>query len=269
MASVDEEVQTLTHLGLTCWQARVYLALAQSGMATAKKISRVSGIPRQHIYSAVFALQELGLVEKIIAIPLMFKAAPIQDGLSILMDRKARETLELRTKTRELLQKLKKSNTRETLKEEWPQFVLIPKDKAGFKKRKKAFENAQKSIDVITSWRKHASVLLNYTEILDNALKRGVTIRVITEKPKDENSSLKIEQNIQANLPHKVRYICNPLSAETAIYDKKEVFIDVSVSRSYGECPALWSNNPCLLAIVQDYFEMMWLTALEYIPKEP
>jgi sugar-specific transcriptional regulator TrmB len=65
VAFQDEEVQTLTCLGLTLCQARVYLALARSGMSTAKTISKVSKVTREDIYRIMPTLQKLGLVENI------------------------------------------------------------------------------------------------------------------------------------------------------------------------------------------------------------
>jgi sugar-specific transcriptional regulator TrmB len=264
----DECVQTLTLLGLSFNQARVYIALVRSGMSNAQSISMISKVAREHVYRTMTSLQKLGLVEKIITIPTKYKAIPIHDTVSILTERKIKETSELQARTRRLLRNFKEGNARITLQEEEPQFVLIPEKKAGFEKRRNAFENAQKSVDVINSWSRHSSTVYNNAELLNKAMKRGVKIRVITEKPEDENSLLKVEQIFQKNPPHKVKYVLTALSAETTIYDKEEVFIDVSVASRYGECPTLWSNNPCLVAIVQDYFEIMWLAALEEIPEE-
>jgi CRP-like cAMP-binding protein len=76
----DECVQTLTLLGLSFNQARVYIALAQSPMSNAQSISMVSKVAREHVYRTMNSLQKLGLVEKIITIPTKYKAIPIHDG---------------------------------------------------------------------------------------------------------------------------------------------------------------------------------------------
>jgi hypothetical protein len=45
--------------------------------------------------------------------------------------------------------------------------------------------------------------------------------------------------------------------------DEKEVFIIAEPTVELSESPALWSNNSSLVNIVEDYFEILWMTALE------
>jgi hypothetical protein len=47
------------------------------------------------------------------------------------------------------------------------------------------------------------------------------------------------------------------------IYDKKEVFIVIDPKEGLFDSPALWSNNQSLITVVKDYFEILWLTAME------
>jgi sugar-specific transcriptional regulator TrmB len=261
LASQDEGVQTLTRLGLTSCQAKVYLALARSGISTVKTISKVSEVTREEIYRIMPRLQNLGLVEKAITVPAMFKAIPIEDGLHILLEQRTREYHELQAKTRELLKNFKGNNRKATLLEEAPQFVLVPETKTLIR-RKKAIENTQKSIDGVISWKIMLRWVLYLAEAINKALKRGVKIRVVAEKPKDVNSFPEIIQDFKQNPCFKIRYILTPPSAAVAIYDKKRVRITAATAGSGGSY-ALWSNDTCLLAIVQDYFEIMWLTAIE------
>ena len=81
LASQDEITQVLTDLGLTHSQARIYFALSRSGASTAKTISTISRVAREHVYEVLPQLQDLGLVEKIIDVPSKFRALPIEEGL--------------------------------------------------------------------------------------------------------------------------------------------------------------------------------------------
>jgi hypothetical protein len=108
--------------------------------------------------------------------------------------------------------------------------------------------------------------VLHLAEAMKKALKRGVKIRLIVEKPKDVNSFPEIIQDFKKNPCFKIRYILTPPFAVVTIYDKKKVRITTCITTATAGSegsPALWSNDPCLLAIVQDYFEIMWLTAIE------
>jgi sugar-specific transcriptional regulator TrmB len=52
----------LTDLGLTGYEARVYLALVNRSRYTAAQVARESGVPRQRIYDVLSGLTERGLV---------------------------------------------------------------------------------------------------------------------------------------------------------------------------------------------------------------
>ncbi len=62
MNRVDSKlVSTLSDLGLTNYEARVYLALTRRGSSTAAETARVAGIPRQRIYDVLSSLVTRGL----------------------------------------------------------------------------------------------------------------------------------------------------------------------------------------------------------------
>jgi sugar-specific transcriptional regulator TrmB len=62
VTSVDGQlVTTLSDLGLTNYEARVYLALTRRGSSTAAESARVAGIPRQRIYDVLASLVSRGL----------------------------------------------------------------------------------------------------------------------------------------------------------------------------------------------------------------
>jgi sugar-specific transcriptional regulator TrmB len=69
-------VNTLSDLGLTNYEARVYIALTRRGSSTAAETARVAGIPRQRIYDVLSSLVTRGLaasrpgqVTKYVAMP--------------------------------------------------------------------------------------------------------------------------------------------------------------------------------------------------------
>src|SRR3954454_543645 len=62
MAELDEWRRELTDLGLTGYEARVYLALVNRSRYTAAQIARESGVPRQRVYDVLSGLTERGLV---------------------------------------------------------------------------------------------------------------------------------------------------------------------------------------------------------------
>jgi sugar-specific transcriptional regulator TrmB len=266
-----EDIQTLTRLGLTVSQARIYLALVQSGPSTIRTISEVSKVAREHVYRTMVTLQKLGLFEKSIAKPVKFKATPMHDAVSILLQRRINETSELQEKTRELIQRFMKKNTKTTLQEEEPQFIMIPEKEALIKRREKLTANVQTSLDIIVSWKRFPQRVFRYGEAYKKALESRIKIRVIMDKPEDEKSlaqARKLVKDLKKYPSFGIRYILTPPPAIISVYDKKAALVSTSAIGGFAQHPALLLNNPCFLAIIQEYFELMWLTALEEIPKE-
>jgi sugar-specific transcriptional regulator TrmB len=259
----DEGVFILTHLGLTSVQARVYIALAQSGISTIKSISKVAGVARQDTYRIMHVLQEWGLVERIIANPTTFRAIQTKDAFSILLERRAAETSELQINIKELLKKLKKIDAVTIASQEETQFILIPENETLTLRSKQAMRTVQRSIDITTTWTRFPQVLSLVAKELWEALKRGVKIRFIAEKPECEKSWPEIVQAFTRNPSFTLRYILNPPHTAFGIYDEKEVFITTSTRGYAADYPALWSNNPPLISAMHDLFEIMWFASME------
>jgi len=263
LASQDEGIQTLTRLGLTLCQAKVYIALVRSGESTARTISNVSKVPREHVYRVTSKLQELGLVEKAIEVPAMYIAIPMKRAFSILMEHRLKETCELQAKTREVIKNFGNTNAEKTFRKEGHQFILIPNKGRIIQRRNMQHAKVQTSVDGIFPLKEFANALHQFADIIKETLKRGVKIRVITEKPEDKNSFPEIIRAFEKNPYFQVRYILKHPSVLLTVYDKKEVIITTSATAGLIESPSLWSNNPSLLTLAINHFEAMWTKALE------
>ena len=64
---LNDQILTLTELSLSTTQAKIYLALVKTKSQTAQAISTLSSVSRPDVYRVLNQLQNLGLVEKIIA----------------------------------------------------------------------------------------------------------------------------------------------------------------------------------------------------------
>lgn len=61
--STQDAVESLKRLGLSNYEARVFVALQRLGEGTAREVSDVSEVPRSQVYGAAEDLAERGLVE--------------------------------------------------------------------------------------------------------------------------------------------------------------------------------------------------------------
>ena len=266
---MEKNVQSLKGLGLTVSQAKVYLAILKLEKATAKTLSNCSKVARAEAYRVLAELEEEGLVEKIIATPTEFKTSPIEDCVRILIERQKTEISKHEKEAAELLQNLKRTATKILLQAENEQFSLVPKKEAITLRTTKALDSAQTSHDSIVSWKKFSNLMLNAQKFgIQDALKRGIKIRFITEKPEDGESLSKNVKTFQKKYFFKVKYLLDAPLAHVGLFDNKEVFINTSTTAGLAQTPLLWSHNPSLIAIVRDYFEITWITSMELIPTE-
>lgn len=213
-------------------------------------------------------LEELGLVERIVSAPCKFRAISIHDALSILMERRVRETSELQEMIIGMTYKFKNNNARTALKEDETRFSLFS-EQVAVRRKEKALEAVQRSFDVIASFRNPHSVMFIDVEEMAEALQRGVEIRVIIDKPDEEKLLSDITKQLKQHSNFKIKYLLNAPKALMSIYDKKEAWICTCTNPAREDCPTLRTNNPCLLSILQDCFEIKWFTALASKPEQP
>ncbi len=260
MTFSEQDIETLIAIGLTCKQAKVYLTLASLGKADAKTIWKKSGAARQDIYRILTELQEKSLVEKMLGAPTEFRAIPLPDGLSVLLKRKVDEYREIEQKTEKLLDRFRENHQENTSAKEY-EFTMITTRDANLRRLRSAQINSEKSVDVIDSWDSFKRAIVVYTEQTIKGAKRNVKFRYITDKPKDGETEPKFLQTWTKNGWFELRHISTQPPASIRIEDRKQVTICVATARYTLEAASLFSDNPHLVAILQDYFELLWSKA--------
>jgi sugar-specific transcriptional regulator TrmB len=269
ISEFKNEIQTLTRLGLTPRQGKVYLAVLRLGFSTVKTISKLSAVPREDVYRVMPSLQRLGLVEKSISVPTKFKAIPIEAGLSILLRRKTEEYVELLERTEKFRIDLIKNNAKKATQEDAPDYIMVPSKGPWHLKMRDMVQNVQMSLDIVIPWKRYAQFTFSYPAEIKQSMKKDVQIRLVTEKPPSNpplaNSlpSGRLKKSGEGSNAFRIRYTSTALSATVVICDKREVCINTSATARIGDTPTLWSKNPCLLAIAQNYFDMNWAVSTE------
>ena len=261
----DVHIQTLMKLELTFLQAKIYLALVKLGKAEVKTISKASNVARPDVYRVMPTLEKLGLVEKIIATPTIYKATPLKEGYYFLLQNKTREHTELQQKTIDLIKNSHESNDKTTLQKEEQQFVLISSKTLHRKKGAIADSMSQTSIDAIGDYEDVMGWFFKNCQNFERVIKRGVKIRIITEKGKGIESMQKISPIFKNNPLFEIRYVTSPVPIKTVIYDKKKANMYVRTSHDNEITPSLWSNNHQFVKVMKAYFEQIWDKA-QYSP---
>jgi hypothetical protein len=258
---LDKDAEVLNGLGLTTLQAKTYLAIAILEKATVKTISKTAKIARQEIYRITSELQEKGLIEKIIAAPVEYRAIPVHDAINVLLQRTHQENLDARKKAMKLVQRIEETNLIVPHSEDNLQFVLIPKKEAPRRKFANAIHDTSVSFDGIYYWEGLRGAILGGAEIWKKNVEKGIKVRFIVYKPKEEKAVKRVIQTLMERGSFSVKCTSNPPPATIAIFDKEEIFVTTSPTPRPGETSSLLIRNPGFVAVFQAYFDRIWETS--------
>ncbi len=257
----ENDLETLVEAGLTPCQAKVYLAIIMAGNANGKAIWQLSGVGRQDVYRLIDELLNLGLIEKTITRPMKYHALQIDEGLDILLKRKADDYQKLKQKIAFLLQKV-----RNTAKETTPhseQFIYIPGREAHEHRIDQATINAQYTIDMVTVLpAKFSRPLKAFHDTLPQTVKdavvRGVRVRQLT------NRSINLKKELwRKKGSYELRFVDETPPVVICLIDEKELFFTVEPKLNPLSTDVLWTNNAGLIKIFKQYFETTWQDAAQ------
>jgi sugar-specific transcriptional regulator TrmB len=262
------KLQVLMDLGLTKVQAKVYLALVESDSSRTSAISKISRVAQPDVYRILPKLQQLGLVEKIIKKPLEYRAIPMNDGISLLLETRTSQYEKVRSEAKILLSTAKKEKPKKK-QIDIPQFVLIPK-RTVTERIRTSIEKAQLSIDLVLSWKRFSQGIASaFAESIETAWAKNVKIRFIIESPLEGKTEKQLIQFCREKPCCQVRFTPHYPKATFGIYDKKEIYLIAKSKTDLPGSPALWSDNQSLISAMEDYFEMLWLTAMKEPSQSP
>ncbi|WP_459192350.1 TrmB family transcriptional regulator [Halosimplex sp. J119] len=87
----SEAIEALQRLGLSKYEAQVFVALERLGTGTARDVDRMTDVPRSQVYGAAENLEERGLVEVQQSNPIQYRAVPLEEARETLTERFERE----------------------------------------------------------------------------------------------------------------------------------------------------------------------------------
>jgi sugar-specific transcriptional regulator TrmB len=257
LQAIDEAVETLINLGLTVLQAKVYIALAKLGTSTSRSTAKEAKVASQDVYRILSELQETGLVEKIIAKPNMYHAMPFAKGLSMLLQRRKVKTRELE-KTANLISKEFDCTLRVAERTEMGSFVLIQKEEPIKSKAFELLDTAQISLDLMHDTHDTAA----YGELYNIGQKLSAKEIKVRDLVSRSNQSLQVTKAfasvIQKYPTFQLRYLDTSAPAKLIIKDSKEVLVSTTTKPNGSMQAFLWSDNPILVQIIQQWFANVW-----------
>ena len=254
----DKHIRTLQDFGLSYLQAKTYLVLLDLGEADTKTIARASNVARQEIYRVMPSLQKLGLSEKSISKPIIYKATPLKDALSILLKKEKTEVDNLQNKQNWLLNNFHSDGVKNLVHEDDTQFIITSELTLFFNSHEKLLSKTQESIDIIVPFIFFPEKFCEMWSQLKKTMlkKRNLKVRLIAQRC-DDGSTL--PKSILEYPDFELRYATEPVSFGMYVFDKKE--LTLAIAEKSG-LPSLWSNNHNMLILAQNYYELMWAKAV-------
>lgn len=260
-AIIDEqEIGALQLLGLTCYEAKAYLALIRTGPVKAGKLAFYSHVPRQKLYGTLHLLEQKGLVRVAPSSPETFTAVSPRAVLKA----KAEEISDQAASGLEIVQKLaeeyalKATGSGELgLPREANELWHIDGRKHIYHSVGKMLRRAAKSISYYATPAGLVRAYKAHADYLENVGKRGVTVRLLAHTNKEARS---VASELAAVI--KIRRTTKPLGANFVCIDGRELVVienspdDFNVEK--GGDRAAWTTNKLLVGMYENLFEGVW-----------
>lgn len=261
----ENKILTLTRLGLTLNQAKLYFTSLKIGCATAKTLAQNAHIGREEAYRVLPYLQNYGLIKKHIGSPTLYEPIEPHEAMSILIGNKTKELSELKTKAVEFIAS---SPIVKASSDEADSFVMITNMDKAIRMLVQAYRDS-KNLCTFTSGFDRFILRQNMPEKKEQikemfrALQRGVKIRAVFDEPTNEKEmplhrfSYNLSKKVVTHPNFEYKYISRKHSGLIAIFDEKIMFIETRQG-SNVLLPQLWSNNGVLLGLGKTIFESTW-----------
>jgi len=184
------------YLGLSEYEAKIYVSLIEAGQAKARTLSVMSGVPRTKVYSVLKKLMDLGFVMEVPGEPRMFSPAPPRSALEVYLQSYQERFQNLSSLISTLEKAFRKAKSRENMRR--GSMWRISEKGEILKKIREMLSRAGKSVFIVTN--KNGLVLLykEFNKMFDELADRSVEIKiVVTDGPNNKH------------LLRELRYICN------------------------------------------------------------
>lgn len=258
-----EPVKELKLMGLTDYEAKVFIALHRIEEGTASQISKVSKVPRVSVYEVMRSLEVKGAIIVEQGKPLRYRLMPLDPALENLEKNRKEEiermSVDLESAKISIIQNLKDDEVSAQIEEE--SYWTIRGDEKVKAKIRELISRAKTELKVGMS-----GDIWDFIEDLKEAEKRGVFLSVIVPPEVEGNFGLSnvygIESDELNNFFHHGRSNNMGItSGSLVVADDRECIISV-VNWDEGKEPlrektCLWVRSEGLTSIFSIILEMM------------
>jgi len=251
-------VERVKHfLGLNQYETQIWLALLNSGIATAGELAEAAGVPRSRSYDVLESLAKKGLVViKAEGRPIKYVAVPPEQALENLKryygivseERKAYlENLKSSTFVKNLTEIYRKGEA----VMEFPELLgLVRERKNIFTHFTTLLNRAEKSVRILATPRDIQELNMFYLDVLKAARARGVNIQIITSPGTELGEIGKYAEVKHASTPVPRGIIVDGKEAVVLFTDPNEVH------HSFDS--GIWVTSNYVADALNRFFEEVW-----------
>lgn len=256
---VSEMIEAIRRIGLSPYEASIFVNLACAGEVTAGELARASGVNRVQTYRALDSLEARGLVEVTVERPRRFAARAIQEAFDMIADEKHAEVELVETTRRQVLEawaRLTKglgapASTRLQVIKGRPQI---------YRALRNAVAGAEEEVLSFTTTKGlQRSYRAGINEALVAAMKRGVKARLIMDiGPGNRSLATTVARHVPLRHSDGQR-------GRFVILDRKSMvaFLIQDEATIKGEAEtALWTNSADFVKAHHEFFERAWSSGI-------
>jgi sugar-specific transcriptional regulator TrmB len=265
--SQEKVLKTLSDLGLTKLDSKIYIYLAKKGPQKGKEISKALKVQRQQVYRSLKYLQSKAIVSATLERPAKFSAVSFEKVLDLFIRAKMEEAQTVQHEKSELISSWKAIQAGAT-PDPSARFMVIEGRNIIYSKIKQMMSETKSQLSIISTVTGLARAdqfgLLNAG--FKNQLQFKIQFRLLTHLSEQNVGAMKdlLRETLKSKLRFEIR---NPnlesrLFPRMVIKDEEEVvfFINPKVDGSLTEQDnlCLWTNCKSLIHSFSAMFEELW-----------
>lgn len=253
----------LLSFGFTKEEARVYIFLLGMGPCPARVISRRFDANRMKTYRTLKALEEKGLVQRIMGRPIRFVAASLGETLRQHIDELKSTLSDLEKSEAEILDELEKLSKGEQPMLEEPRFRFFQGRQQIYEQLIQMSQRSMNEINIVTTGNDlNRLALMGIDDRLRAMARVGRRVRLLTQVDGPEFVDVKNYADYA-----EVRHIALPAAIRFIIIDETETLTTVamndSMSMTTQDDTGLWTNAQGYVTSIKVFFDALWSLAPE------
>lgn len=247
------------YFGLNLYEVKIWTALLSRGVSTAGELSDIANVPRSRSYDILESLEKKGFIVMKLGKPIKYIAVPPEEVVERVKKNMKKEAEESVSR----LENLKKTDVITELKGLHTQGVELvePTDLSGslrgrhnlYNHMELTIRGAEESVTLVTTSSGLLRKIEGLKQVLQEAAKRGVKIRIAAPITKEADIAAKELEGIAEVREAKIK-------GRFLIVDSKEIIFmvmdDVDVHPTYDI--GIWINTPFFASALESMFELAW-----------